>query len=254
MRATTFVSVLGLAAFAAADDMPATYDNNKPAAYDGNVPDSYSNNNVTPPEPQPTYPCNPAHDYGNGASCEEQSGSLTLVYPSPTAPPSPPEFTTTEINTAYTTYCPGPTTFEHNNKTYVVTGATTITVEQCTGGCPVASSVPVVPVVPVGPTTPVEVPTTPVQTPVVPETPVPETPVPKSPVPETPVVPETPAVPETTPCPPTDVPPATGTFPPPVVPTASATTTTPAEYTGAAVKLAQKGFAALAILAGAAML
>lgn len=38
---------------------------------------------------------------------------------------------TTEIVTAYTTYCPAPTTVVVNNKTHTVTKATTLTITDC---------------------------------------------------------------------------------------------------------------------------
>jgi len=38
---------------------------------------------------------------------------------------------TTEVVTAYTTYCPGPTTIAHGTKTYTVTEATTLTITDC---------------------------------------------------------------------------------------------------------------------------
>ncbi|KAJ6783519.1 hypothetical protein PWT90_02050 [Aphanocladium album] len=38
---------------------------------------------------------------------------------------------TTEIVTAYTTYCPAPTTVVVNNKTHTVTEATTLTITDC---------------------------------------------------------------------------------------------------------------------------
>ncbi|KAI9683694.1 MAG: hypothetical protein M1829_005000 [Trizodia sp. TS-e1964] len=38
---------------------------------------------------------------------------------------------TTQIVTAYTTYCPLPTTIVQNNKTYTVTSATTLTITNC---------------------------------------------------------------------------------------------------------------------------
>ncbi|KAK9369884.1 hypothetical protein V1509DRAFT_617823 [Lipomyces kononenkoae] len=41
------------------------------------------------------------------------------------------ETTTTEVVTAYTTYCPYPTTFVEQNKTYTVTEATTLTITNC---------------------------------------------------------------------------------------------------------------------------
>lgn len=40
-------------------------------------------------------------------------------------------YTTTEVVTAYTTYCPFPTTIVENNKTYTVTKATTLTISNC---------------------------------------------------------------------------------------------------------------------------
>lgn len=39
--------------------------------------------------------------------------------------------TVTEVVTAYTTYCPEPTTFTTNGKTYTVTEATTLTITDC---------------------------------------------------------------------------------------------------------------------------
>lgn len=41
------------------------------------------------------------------------------------------EWTTTEIVTQYTTYCPFPTTVVENNHTYTVTEATTLTITDC---------------------------------------------------------------------------------------------------------------------------
>jgi len=41
------------------------------------------------------------------------------------------EYTTTEIVTSYTTYCPLPTTIVEGNKTYTVTKATTLTITDC---------------------------------------------------------------------------------------------------------------------------
>ncbi|KAK4971257.1 hypothetical protein LTR66_011434 [Elasticomyces elasticus] len=58
---------------------------------------------------------------------------------------------TTEVVTAYTTYCPSPTSIVHGNQTYTVSEATTLTITNCP--CTVtkpATSVPAVtsPVVP----------------------------------------------------------------------------------------------------------
>lgn len=39
--------------------------------------------------------------------------------------------TSTEIVTAYTTYCPGPTTFTEGSSTYTVTEPTTLTISDC---------------------------------------------------------------------------------------------------------------------------
>ncbi|RSL39847.1 Clock-controlled protein 6 [Fusarium euwallaceae] len=38
---------------------------------------------------------------------------------------------TTEVVTAYTTYCPGPTEITHGGKTYTITEATTLTITDC---------------------------------------------------------------------------------------------------------------------------
>ncbi|KAG7926929.1 hypothetical protein KL925_003214 [Ogataea polymorpha] len=41
------------------------------------------------------------------------------------------ETTISEVVTALTTYCPGPTSIVTNGKTYTVTGATTLTITDC---------------------------------------------------------------------------------------------------------------------------
>lgn len=38
---------------------------------------------------------------------------------------------TTEVVTAYTTYCPAPTEITHGGKTYTITEATTLTITDC---------------------------------------------------------------------------------------------------------------------------
>ncbi|KAL5344634.1 hypothetical protein ACLOAV_010326 [Pseudogymnoascus australis] len=53
---------------------------------------------------------------------------------------------TTQVVTAYTTYCPVPTTISHGNKTYTVTEATTLTITDC----PCTITIPATPV-PTGP-------------------------------------------------------------------------------------------------------
>jgi hypothetical protein len=46
--------------------------------------------------------------------------------------PAPGNVTyTTEVVTAYTTYCPEPTTLTHGDKTYTITEATTLTITDC---------------------------------------------------------------------------------------------------------------------------
>lgn len=100
---------------------------------------------------------------------------------------------TTEIVTAYTTYCPAATQITHGAETYTVTEATTLTITNCpcTVTKPVISTPVVVPTsnAPVVPTSPAEthpvVPTTPVETHVTPITSVPT---------QAPVVPATSAV------------------------------------------------------------
>lgn len=47
----------------------------------------------------------------------------------------------TQVVTAYTTYCPYPTTFAQGNQTYTVTSATTLTITSCPGGCKVTTPV-----------------------------------------------------------------------------------------------------------------
>ncbi|KAL9602101.1 MAG: hypothetical protein Q9219_002097 [cf. Caloplaca sp. 3 TL-2023] len=104
---------------------------------------------------------------------------------------------TTEVVTAYTTYCPASTQITHGGQTYTVTEATTLTITNCP--CTVTkpvSSAPVVycstcpptsPIAPVVPTTSAVVPPAPVN----PVTSVPTV----APVPTTPVVPVSPVVP-----------------------------------------------------------
>lgn len=41
---------------------------------------------------------------------------------------------TTEVVTAYTTYCPEATVLTQNSKTYTVSSATTLTITHCPGG------------------------------------------------------------------------------------------------------------------------
>ncbi len=56
-----------------------------------------------------------------------------------------------QIVTAYTTYCPGPTTVVANNVTYTVTSATTLTITNCP--CTITSMVSVTPLPPGSPST-----------------------------------------------------------------------------------------------------
>ncbi|KAM7221082.1 hypothetical protein V8F06_003467 [Rhypophila decipiens] len=44
---------------------------------------------------------------------------------------------TTEVVTAVTTYCPGPTQITYGGETYTVSEATTLTITKCPGGCTV---------------------------------------------------------------------------------------------------------------------
>lgn len=60
---------------------------------------------------------------------------------SATSVPSGGVTTTTEIVTAYTTYCPGATTFTQGSKTYTVTGPSTVTVTNCP--CTIVKTVPI---------------------------------------------------------------------------------------------------------------
>jgi len=41
------------------------------------------------------------------------------------------DYTTTEVVTSYTTYCPSPTQITHGTHTYTVTSATTLTITNC---------------------------------------------------------------------------------------------------------------------------
>ncbi|KAF7197416.1 Vacuole-localized protein 4 [Pseudocercospora fuligena] len=77
------------------------------------------------------YSCNPAHQYPEGQTCALVDGCYFLVGG---------DVYTTEVQTAYTTYCPQPTTFTHQQKTYTVTEATTLTLP-CKGGCTVTKPV-----------------------------------------------------------------------------------------------------------------
>ncbi|KAM7198030.1 hypothetical protein V8F33_005297 [Rhypophila sp. PSN 637] len=44
---------------------------------------------------------------------------------------------TTEVVTAVTTYCPGPTQITYGGETYTITEATTLTITKCPSGCTV---------------------------------------------------------------------------------------------------------------------
>ncbi|MCJ1430360.1 hypothetical protein MMC29_008278 [Sticta canariensis] len=70
---------------------------------------------------------------------------------------------TTEIVTAYTTYCPSPTAITHGNKIYTVTEATTLTITNCP--CTLTKPVYTAPVVYCS-TCPYTTPAVPVNTPV----------------------------------------------------------------------------------------
>ncbi|MCJ1269315.1 hypothetical protein MMC22_009206 [Lobaria immixta] len=74
---------------------------------------------------------------------------------------------TTEIVTAYTTYCPSPTAITHGTHTYTVTEATTLTITNCP--CTLTKPVYTAPIVycPTCPNTSPAVPVVPVTTPVV---------------------------------------------------------------------------------------
>ncbi|CAF9924176.1 MAG: hypothetical protein HETSPECPRED_005519 [Heterodermia speciosa] len=176
---------------------------------------------------------------------------------------------TTEVLTAYTTYCPAATSVVHNSKTYTVTEATTLTITDCP--CTVTKPVYTSPVVYCS-TCPVTTPTAPVETtpvPVIPSTPV-ETPTvpvvsttPVSPVGTTPV----PVIPSSSPAPypissavyvnstvpvPTGVTPVGSGSAPVGVPTTTSPTS-PA-FTGAANKMAASSVSLAGLLALAAYL
>lgn len=59
---------------------------------------------------------------------------------------------TTEVVTAYTTYCPDATVLTVGPSTYTVTSATTLTITHCPGGCtvtrPVTTALPTIPAKP----------------------------------------------------------------------------------------------------------
>ncbi|KAI1344754.1 hypothetical protein F5Y15DRAFT_3697 [Xylariaceae sp. FL0016] len=48
---------------------------------------------------------------------------------------------TTEVVTAYTTYCPAATTMTYGTDTYTVTEPTTLTITNCPGGCTISKPV-----------------------------------------------------------------------------------------------------------------
>ncbi|KAL8644023.1 MAG: hypothetical protein Q9210_007458 [Variospora velana] len=79
---------------------------------------------------------------------------------------APAEYTT-EVVTAYVTFCPSPTEIVHGSSTITVTEATTLTISDCPGGCTVVN--PVVPTIapetsvsPVQPTSVIPAPVTPI--------------------------------------------------------------------------------------------
>lgn len=61
--------------------------------------------------------------------------SAAPVYSTPVE--SAPAQYTTEVVTAYTTYCPEATQITHGGVTYTATEATTLTITNCPGGCTV---------------------------------------------------------------------------------------------------------------------
>lgn len=74
------------------------------------------------------------------AGCLGRNPFTTSAATSTAPPPSGTDYVT-EVVTAYTTYCPSPTTFAHGNKTYTVTSATTLTITDCPGGCKITKPV-----------------------------------------------------------------------------------------------------------------
>lgn len=84
-------------------------------------------------------------------------GVASAGYANVTTVTIPCEITTSEVVTAYTTYCPEPTTIVEKNKTYTITKPGTVTITDCpctrtkvettvtVTTCPVISGTPVLP-------------------------------------------------------------------------------------------------------------
>jgi hypothetical protein len=90
----------------------------------------------------------PPAGYSTGSWGESSAApvvsSAAPVYSTPVE--SAPAQYTTEVVTAYTTYCPKATEITHGGQTYTATEATTLTITNCPGGCTIshpASSPPV---------------------------------------------------------------------------------------------------------------
>ena len=102
------------------------------ASASGNASDCYAAYNT----------CRVAPD-ANMASCAAQYAGCLGYNPfasngtNTVTPASNGDVYVTEVVTSYTTYCPNPTTFAVNNKTYTVSSATTLTITDCPGGCKV---------------------------------------------------------------------------------------------------------------------
>ncbi|KAI5364118.1 hypothetical protein Slin15195_G097760 [Septoria linicola] len=125
--------------------------------------------------PDGRYSCNPAHSYPEGQICQEDGGCYYLrtegpgVYATPSVSLDTPEYRTSTVS-AITTYCPSSTVITHEQKTYTVTSATTLTLP-CPGGCVVTTPVAPPKTPETHPATQPKVPaTTPVAPPKAPET------------------------------------------------------------------------------------
>ncbi|GAB7363237.1 hypothetical protein MBLNU230_g3519t1 [Neophaeotheca triangularis] len=65
------------------------------------------------------------------APVDYENPTMSASAPATTGNATEPIHWTTEVVTAYTTYCPEPTSFAMNNQTYTVSSATTLTITDC---------------------------------------------------------------------------------------------------------------------------
>ncbi|CEJ80885.1 Putative KLTH0H07414p [[Torrubiella] hemipterigena] len=149
MRFTQLASIAALASTSAAQvvviggEGGLCLDLDSPGCGQGGKPSSDGHIGGSKTSSAPASSAKPSSSDGWGHSSAKPSSSAPVSH-------------TTVITTAYTTYCPGPTTISMNNHTYTATGPTTLTITNCPctfthPGPPPVKTNPPVPTVPVVP-------------------------------------------------------------------------------------------------------